>query len=150
MNDDPGFANYPDTVLEFADTRARIDLRRPIDDPARRIFADAGLTGSFAVITACNPRGRKLDDAANSSRASALLDAIHRLGLASVNVDGLSPDASHREQGVGVDAHLDVAAGIARAFQQTAFFWYDGSIMWIVMADSPDERIRLPLERPAM
>jgi Protein of unknown function (DUF3293) len=160
MSEDPRFVNYPETVLElklyglptgsivgrFRDARARIDLRQPIDAEARRVLRRAGLAHSFAVITACNPRGLQLDDAANRERTVALLARIARLGLVAVPTDGLSPDGTHREEGVAVNVDIPAAASIARDFQQTAFFWFDGSIMWIIMADATDERIRLPID----
>ncbi|MBA3339623.1 MAG: hypothetical protein H0T54_07765 [Geodermatophilaceae bacterium] len=61
--------------------------------------------------------------------------------------DGVSRDGTHREAGVAVSMLKTNARLLATKFGQSAFFWFDGTAMWIIGAvvDAPDQR--LPLRR---
>jgi len=142
---------YAGTVLEFdRDPGRAIDLRRVPDPEALSLLADHGLSGPFAVLTAFNPRGSRLDgpeaDRANERAQARLEDLMQRGGQAFVRVDGCSPDRSHREPSVAARITEAVADQVARRFEQDAYFWFDGVRFWIVGVLEPFGRVELPME----
>jgi hypothetical protein len=73
MTDDPSWAAYPSTILEFHHSDSLVvDLRHPIPDETRDRLASIALNTPFAVLTACNPRGQDSDAADNDRRSRAL------------------------------------------------------------------------------
>jgi hypothetical protein len=140
---------YASTVLDFSgDPAGSIDLRRPLSRRDRRLLADHGLTGPFAIVTAWNPRGRT-DHARNPERQSNLESEVAASGLAWVRLDGCSPDGVHREASLAVSMPEEEAQDLAVRFEQDALFWYDGDAFWLVGAIEPLGRVRLPLELPS-
>jgi len=49
-------------------------------------------------------------------------------------VTGSSPDGAHRERGFAVWLERDDVVAIARRFEQSAIFWFDGGAFWLVGA----------------
>jgi len=143
---DPAREHYPDTILVVtAPGRPpfEIDLRREPDPDLASILTALGLGDSFAVITACNPFGHLTDDATNRARNEALAKRLAQAVLPAIPIAGRSPDGTHIEPGFGVRTSLETARAIAREFQQTAIFWWDGQRFWIVDAWR-DEVVGLP------
>jgi hypothetical protein len=147
---DPRWHRYPETILEFEVSGARrIDLRRQLDSEARSLLRTAGLSRPFAVVTACNPRGRQLDDGANSLRCQALEEELAKRGIARTRADGVSADGSHREQGWALVLPFADACRLAARYQQSAIFWFDAERFWIVpVLEDSAAAVPLPL-RPA-
>jgi len=124
---DPCWDTYPDTVIEFGDPVVlRIDLRLPLQPRQIRSLARLGLGSSFAIVTACNPRGRRLSPAENERRSRTLHERISADAIVSLRADGVSPDGSHREQGLALAIDQATAIRIAAASEQSAIFWFDG------------------------
>lgn len=147
---------YANAVLEFAGPPAlTIDLRRPVSEPARRALVGLGLSATFAVLTAENPRGTNPEDAPtptaeerreerNDERVSALDRSLEAAGVHFVPVDGVAPDGSYRERCVAVSLARNEATALARQLQQLALFWYDGRDFWLMPAAIGEEPERLP------
>lgn len=92
-----------------------------------RILLDAGVR-TWAFITACNPRSKRLDADANAAGMARLADAVKGLGLQSIAGAGIG-DAEHTTAGgwpaepsllvLGIDEAAAIA--LARQFGQNAF-----------------------------
>ena len=145
-NDDADFWGfYPDTVLVFPELDLRVDLRAPLSEDIIRFLSDA-IGSSFAVITADNPCGELLDEAANESRMAALANDVERRGFRFVRADGLATVGGHRERGLAVATSRDSAIEIATAFEQLGIFWFDGKSFWLVPALKEGQPVRLPID----
>lgn len=146
---DPCWHTYPDTVIELGDpVSLRVDLRVLPGPEQTRALRRLGLGRSFAIVTACNPRGRRLSTEENERRTGQLRAHVEREGIASVRADGVSPDDAHRERGLALAVARDVAIRIAAAYGQSAIFWFDGHRFSIVPALEQDAAVvRLPLDR---
>ena len=136
---DAGWGAYPDTVLHFPKADLRIDLRIPLARGLLERLADLGLSGSFAVITACNPLGKPLDPRANRALAAVFAQHVRERYPGAQPADGLSPDGSHREWGWAIPAPLPDMQQLAAQFLQNALFWFDGKQFFIapVVAAGP-------------
>jgi hypothetical protein len=130
--DDPSWDAYPHTILEFhAGQTVRIDLRQSVTAAAHAALTAIGLNQPFAVLTAFNPTGQMIDEAANRRRTEALRQRLTDRGLLVIPTHGVSPDRSHRETGFAVAIPQEEATGIAKEFGQSAMFWWDGTRFWI-------------------
>ncbi|HET9064782.1 MAG TPA: DUF3293 domain-containing protein [Gemmatimonadales bacterium] len=130
--DDPSWASYARTILEFRGTEpVRVDLARPIGPRAQAAFLAAGLPGCFGLVTPENPRGTRADPEANARRWHQFRQALP--GTA-VPVDGLDPDSAHRERGVGLGWPRSRVLALARQWEQSAIYWFDGHAMWVIGA----------------
>jgi hypothetical protein len=131
---DPSLKHCPQTILELFDEASTytIDLRRPVGSDEAATLQRLGLLPRFAVLTAGNPLGHQLDPVENDSRRRNLLETLIQKGLYFVPANGVSPDRLHCEEGFGVRCSKTHAVAFARRFQQTAFFWFDGSSFHIV------------------
>ncbi len=144
--DDPSWRLYPETFLEFfpESNSLWIDLRQPLSLHVQGLLADRGLPASFVVLTANNPRGQSMSPEENIQLRDALRLRVREAGLMSVQVDGVSPDGRHREQGIAVALGREAAVQLAREFGQSAYFAYAGGAFSIVgaLVETPD--LRLP------
>ena len=144
-SDDSAWSHYAETVLEIArdDRPLRIDLRTPLDEPDRRALAMLGPSASFGIVTAANPAGAPVDPAANERRHSALQGWITEHGYAHRAATGSSPDGQHTEHGFAVWLERDDVVSIARRFDQSAIFWFDGGAFWLVgaLVDAPARKL---------
>lgn len=136
---------YPDTVLVFPEAGIEIDLRRPLATAVRRAMLDAGLGGSFAVITACNPLGRSLGAAPNQRLSAVFTALVRERHPEGRRADGRSPDGSHREPGWALPVPLEEARGLAARFFQIALFWFDGDRFYLVPVLAPGPPLPLPV-----
>ena len=145
-SDDPSWALYPNTILAFnSSDHFEIDLREAVASQRREYLHAANLDQPFAVITACNPRGRHHSDPDNARFAHQLEAQVRQRGLHLVHVDGVSPDRTHRESGVAVKVSREDAMTLAKQYHQSAFFWFDGEAFWVVPALVEAAAVRLPI-----
>lgn len=131
-DDDPGWASYARTILEFqVEGRPRIDLALRITPRSQAIFQAAGLPGCFGLLTPENPRGSRADPATNLA-----LWTEFRSGLPGthVQVDGLDPTSVHRERGVALPWSCARVVALAREWEQSAIYWFDGHAIWVIGA----------------
>ena len=139
------WAPYRTAHLGFGDPECfSLSVDRPWTTEDLDQLRSLGLDGPFAVVTAHHPHERRLDAAENDRRHDALLAEVRRLRLHSVPCRGRSPDASHREEGVAIACSLSIAVSIARRFEQSAIYWWDGSSLWIEPVISTRSPERLP------
>lgn len=142
---DPDWHRYPDTVLRFrTDPAVRVDLREPAGPETVAALESIGLSGSFAVLTAHDPRGRDEDADVNERRAKRLNERLQALGADFLHVDACSPDGSHCEASVAALIEREQATSLAREFEQVAFFWFDGEKFWIIGALAAGDPVMLP------
>ncbi len=133
--DDPGWSAYAGTILlVHGPTPADIDLSRPIGAKERAVFLAAGLPGCFGLVTAENPRGRDADAAGNAARRARLDAELAAAGHRPVRVDGCSRDRRRVEVGVALAWSLEAVRALARRWEQSAIYWYDGDAMWVIGA----------------
>ncbi len=133
--DDPGWSAYAGTILlVHGPVPAEIDLSRPIGAKERAVFLAAGLPGCFGLVTAENPRGRNADPAENAVRRARLDAELAAAGPRPVRVDGLSRDRRRVEIGVALAWPLEGVRQLARRWDQSAIYWYDGDAMWVIGA----------------
>ena len=143
------WGDYPDTVLRFPPSDLRIDLRLPLSRSALQRLADLGLQRPFAVITACNPLGRRLEPAGNRRLAAVLTQLVHDRYPGAHEAHGISPDESHREPGWALPIGQLEAERLAAQFLQNALFWFDGARFLILPVLAPGEPLPLPAARDA-
>jgi hypothetical protein len=134
--DDVAWEHYARTILEMdhEGRPLRIDLRAPLAEHDRRTLATLGPSTRFGVVAAANPAGSSVDPAANVRRHAALQRWLVEQGFPHRPVTGSSPDGSHREHGFAVWLERDDVIAIARRFEQSAIFWFDGGAFWLVGA----------------
>ena len=143
---DERWSSYPETVLHFpGEPPVMIDLRTEVTPTLRKGLAALGLAGEFAVLTAFNPRGVDSSDDENKRRMAELEAELESVGERFVRLDACSPDKSHCECSVALEADRERAVDIARRFEQVAIFWYDGSKFWIYGAISEADPVLLPV-----
>ena len=150
------YDQYPNTILEFLGPPVeRVDLRVPLTTATRELVKRVGPGERFAVLTAENPCGENVEDAATARQADAreernerrtgrLEDELDRRGVPYSAVDGVSPDGSYRERCLAIALPRGEAVELARRLEQLALFWYDGSAFWLLPAEVDQEPIRLP------
>jgi hypothetical protein len=130
--DDPGWAAYAETVLAFDLPGApRVDLALPLDARALALFRLAGLPGTFGLVTPENPRGLTASTAENDARWNRFRDGPAARG---VRVDGWDPAGTRRERGVALPWSCAALLALARQWDQSAIYWCDGTVMWVLGA----------------
>ena len=142
--DDPSWPHYHNTILEiFLEPPVTLDLRHPIPPGAYTRFTEVGLGPQFALVTACNPRGRITSEQDNRQRTEDLRILLEQRGVLWVPADGVSPDGLHREEGAAAAMGQAEARALACHFEQSAFFWYDGEAVWLIgaLVDAPPRRL---------
>lgn len=126
------WGRYAETVLHFTEGGLVVDLRLPLPRGTAQRFADLGLRGPFAVVTACNPLGDELDALANRRLAIVLAALVQSRYPGARQAHGRSPDGRHEEPGWAIAAPLEDARRLAADFLQRALFWFDGARFLIV------------------
>lgn len=133
--DDPGWASYGETILRFPGPDAlEIDLSRPVGPAARAQLAALHLAQPFGLVTPENPFGRRSSPEENDQRLARFLDELVRRGAACQRVDGVSPDGEHVERGVALVWPQGDVVALARQWDQSAVYWWDGTRFWVVGA----------------
>ncbi len=142
------WASYPETllVLDPGDHEAVVDLRRPLGEQERARLRGVTSGKPFAVVTACNPRGRTVSAAENAARHAALVEQVTNAGLFGGIVHGRSPDGLHEEPGVAVCTQDQAeAVRLAREWEQSALFLFDGQVVWLIGALVAHPAMALPV-----
>jgi hypothetical protein len=144
--DDPAWSNYAETILEIEHDGAPlvIDLRQPLEQDFRRALATLGPASSFGIVTAANPAGAPVAPTSNEARHDALRRHLVEHGYVHRATTGSSPDGKHRERGFAVWLERDDVVAIAKRFEQSAIFWFDGGAFWLVGALVGAPARRLP------
>lgn len=142
----PVWGDYPDTVLQFPGAGLNIDLRQPVSPRSLQTLATAGLRGSFAVVTACDPLGGLLDTSANQRLSAVLTALVHDRYPGARPAQGISTDGAHIEPGWAIPAPLEEARGLAARFLQNSIFWFDGARFSIVPVSVAGPHLTLPVE----
>jgi Protein of unknown function (DUF3293) len=149
---------YHGTVLEFADVERgclRVDLRHPDERALAERLATLGLRPPVAILTAENPQGANAEDAPtsrqearqevrNDDRHATLLAELRDAGMPFARVDGVAPDGDYRERCVAVPLGREDGRALARRLGQLAFFWFDGSRVWLEPGVADHEHEVLP------
>ena len=143
--DDPAWSQYADTIVEIAREEAplRVDLRRALGEHERHALATLGPVSSFGIVTAANPAGAPVAATSNSARHDALERHLRECGFVHRGATGRSPDGRHTEHGFGIWLERDDVVAIARRFEQSAIFWFDGGAFWLVgaLVDAPPRKL---------
>ncbi|MGH8427242.1 MAG: DUF3293 domain-containing protein [Gammaproteobacteria bacterium] len=85
-------------------------------------------SGSFAILTACDPGRARPGDRANRVANKRLADEIERFGYAHRPANGRSEDGVHVEPSFAIPGIAEFAAvALAKRFNQTAVFYWDGA-----------------------
>jgi hypothetical protein len=143
--DDPSWGSYGETILRVHGAIPfEIDLAVPVGALQREALAAAGLAGPFGLVTPCNPRGHVADAATNTARLTAFHQALREVGAQWVRVDGLSADRAHVEEGVALRWPVEAVEALARAWEQSAIYWWDGEAFWVRGALTQAPPWRLP------
>lgn len=124
----------------------RVDLRRTVSPEARAGLHALGLTGPFAIVTPCNPRGEPVGDAANAARWEGLRRELLAEAIPAIPADGVSPDGTHREPGFAVPLGRGAAVALAIRWDQLALYWFDGEAFWVLPALASHPPLRLPAD----
>ena len=149
VTDDPSWSSYLTAVLEFQTAPLlALDLARPIDAGVHAVLHAGPVAVPFAILTAENPRGQPATDGDNCLQRGALDAHLAGEHLSSMQVDGCSPDRRHREVGVAVHLPFEAAKALARRFDQSAIYWYDGRRVWLVPVLVNGEPRVLPVGTP--
>jgi hypothetical protein len=109
-----------------------------------RIFVASADQVGFGVVTAANPLGRRLLDVENARRHTELEAELVAGGSCFRPADGVSPDGRHREPGFAVWLPESGVRNLAERFEQTAFFYFDGTEFWLVTTNGTRNPVRLP------
>ena len=145
--DDSAWSQYSQTILEIAngDTEpVRIDLRQPLSETHRRTLATLGPASHFGIVTAANPAGATVAQSSNEKRHAALEHWLVEHGHTHRPIIGTSVDGEHREHGFAIWLEREDVVGIARRFDQSAIFWFDGGAFWLVGALVDAKARKLP------
>lgn len=142
---DPSWDLYPDTILELHDPAGMltIDLRDFLGWQKWRL-AEIGPSAAFGVVTSANPRGQEISDAENESRLAQFQLLLSQQAAHCLRADGLSPDRRHCEKGFAIWLDREALTCFAKAFDQSAFFWFDGDAFWVVGALIDAPPLKLP------
>ncbi len=107
-------------------------LKAPYFDAYFAVGARARVPARFAVVTACDPLGRKAPRAVNRRRDAALRRALRALKITHFRVTGGSRDGAHREPGWGLIVKSpETARALAKRFEQDAYFWISSGRIYL-------------------
>ncbi len=95
-----------------------------------------GWPAAFAIITACDPDGKKTDPAVNRSADLQLESELRLRGCRYWRVTGGSPDFAHAEPGYAAELPLSEALVLGRKYRQEAIFWIERDKLIIVACGS--------------
>jgi len=103
-----------------------IDTRIGAANPAIADLLARHGAGVAALVTGCNPRGQRLDEAANRQRLDALAAQLAAAGYRCLAAEGASPDRDWVEPSLFVPGLGGPAcASVMRAHDQLAWLEYD-------------------------
>ncbi|WKE64827.1 DUF3293 domain-containing protein [Gallaecimonas kandeliae] len=114
-------------------------MQRP---PSRRL--------SFAIVTAYNPRGKALCEAANHYRDQRLEAELKATGQHPQPLWGCSPDFQHREKSWALVMPKEQAVQLGWRLEQNAIYYVEHDVLYLVpclMEDQEESRLGLFSER---
>lgn len=129
-------AAYFDSVYQVDCPRGTVSFR--IGDRLPR-----ALHRPFALVTAWNPRSRRLDRGRNARRQQCLLRELASRPGRVLPARGYGEDGWHEESVAVFDIMLPAALRLARKYGQYAFVWGDGRCAALIAGDGK------ALERPS-
>jgi hypothetical protein len=97
-----------------------------------KLLPEPDWSRAFAILTACNPGGRKQDAEANEKSSKKLRQALSRKSLPKYRITAVSEDWSHEEKSFAVwGLTHTTAAQIGREFAQDAYFWVENGVVTV-------------------
>ena len=87
---------------------------------------------AFAIITAHNPNGQKVDAEENEQLNQRLVTRLEELAIGYFPVAAGSKDRSHVEASYGIITDLSTAISLCNQFDQDAIFWIEEGQLSIV------------------
>ena len=120
-------------ILAYRDTDYRVDSTAPFvikvgmaSQPLSQLYSQYR-SDCAAYITACNPLGRSLSDAENTTRQAALLKELSARSLKSMN--GIGLDSKGKWPGEAsflvMNLSLEAPRVLASKYEQNAVVWCD-------------------------
>jgi len=137
----------PATLRAYRETEYRVEapyplvLRIGLADPDLLALYRAAGVDCAALVTACNPRSRRLPQAQNARREAALRAGLLRDGWRFLPASGAHPAGGWpAEPGVFVPGlGRDAACALGRAWAQAAIVWCGAdAVPQLVLLDGPD------------
>ncbi|MGR5502386.1 DUF3293 domain-containing protein [Vibrio sp. DNB22_10_4] len=98
---------------------------------------------SYAVITAFNPRSRKLSDEENCIKNRELEQNLADFHHVSVNVG--DPSFEWVEASFAVDISFSQACELAQKYEQNAIYWVENGVLFLVSCDEDQTKKNLGL-----
>lgn len=98
---------------------------------------------SYAIITACNPRSRKLSNNENCIKNRKLERDLADFHFASVNVG--DPSFEWVEASFAVDIPFSQACELAQKYEQNAIYWVENGVLFLVSCDEDQTKKNLGL-----
>ena len=143
-DDDPSWNFYPQTLLHFQECGLVVDLRSSLSGAQQAALWNLGLGHQFSVITAHNPRGCGVTDDENDGLHERLMAVLQALGVQALPCIGSDPTKTHKEAGLAASLPEAHARIISVCFEQSAYFFFDGSSFWLMPALVKNKKVRLP------
>ena len=97
------------------------------------------MANSFAIVTACNPYGRQVDDPTNH-KASSDEEKIGEQGFCYGPMTGGSVDGAHQEFGYLVVCDLKSALKLGADYNQDAIFWIEDSNLYVITCPDASDK----------
>jgi len=95
----------------------------------------------FAILTAHNPGGKKVDPETNTEADKELRRSLSRKSLPKHRITGVSEDWSHEEKGFAVwGLNHQTASEIGREFHQDAYFWVENGTVHVHSCHRQEKR----------
>lgn len=143
-SDDPSWHAYPGTILRFTRHGFFVDLRVPLSAETIERLRRVASGHAISVLTAFNPRGRIVAEAENLRRHEELAARLKLLGCAFTPCDGTDPAGVHIEPGFAAAIDSESSERLAKEFEQSAYFHFDGRAFWLLPAIVKAASLRLP------
>lgn len=96
---------------------------------------------TFAIITACNPLGRVLNQEANTDLTGDLKSQLEPESCQ--NLIGASPDKSHQEVSFLWQTDKSKAVELASQFLQNAIYWIENGELFLVPVKMSGEEVSM-------
>lgn len=87
---------------------------------------------SFAIVTACNPKGELMPTECNRVLDNSLQREIGSKAWVARSVYGCSPDFSHRERSWALLIDRAEALSLGTRYQQNAIFWVESGELFLL------------------
>jgi hypothetical protein len=152
MKPDVWVAFQRTTLVIAIEPPLEVGVAGPLEVATRTARFRLHPSGTFAVITPCNPNGAHVSPANNARRLAEFRAELKAREVRSVKADGWSPDRIHVERGNACALSLPAAIALARRWQQLALFWFDGQRILLVpvpLANTSERPGHIPDHQPS-